>query len=124
MATVASCMDSDHSQPHVGQTVSHYEILEKLGEGGMGAVYKARDTVLGRNVAVKVLLGSAGQSHEKRLRFLQEARSASALNHPNIITIHEIASAGEADYIVMELVRGETIQKLIENGRLSQIDSL
>src|SRR5579862_2962963 len=87
MATVAPSMDSDHSQSLVGRTISHYEILEKLGEGGMGAVYKARDTVLGRLVAVKVLHGAAGQSAEKRSRFLQEARAASALNHPNIITI-------------------------------------
>ena len=117
-------MDSDHSQSLVGRTVSHYEILEKLGEGGMGAVYKARDAVLGRNVAVKVLLGATTHTHDQRVRFLQEARSASALNHPNIITIHEIASHDDADFIIMELVRGETIQKLIENGRLSQIDSL
>src|SRR4051812_36442459 len=106
-------MDPDHSHSLVGKTISHYEILEKLGEGGMGAVYKARDTILGRQVAVKVLLGASGQTHDKRLRFLQEARSASALNHPNIITIYEIVSEGDADYIIMELVRGDTIHKLI-----------
>jgi serine/threonine protein kinase/tetratricopeptide (TPR) repeat protein len=117
-------MDLDHSQSLVGQTISHYEILEKLGEGGMGAVYKARDIVLGRMVAVKVLLGAAGQTSEKRLRFLQEARAASALNHPNIITIYEIASDANVDYIIMELVRGDTLHELIENRRLSLIDSL
>src|SRR5579862_6846691 len=112
MATVAPSMDSDHSQSLVGQTISHYEILEKLGEGGMGEVYKARDLVLGRMVAVKVL-HSSGQTQDKRLRFLQEARAASALNHPNIITIYEIANAGDADYIIMELVRGETLERAI-----------
>lgn len=117
-------MDSDQTQSLAGQIVSHYEILEKLGEGGMGAVYKARDTMLGRLVAVKVLIGASGQTPEKRSRFLQEARTASALNHPNIITIYEIASAGDTDYIIMELVRGETLHYLIENRRLSLIDSL
>jgi serine/threonine-protein kinase len=117
-------MDSDQPKSLVGHTVSHYEILEKLGEGGMGVVYKARDTVLGRLVAVKVLIGAAGQSPEKRVRFLQEARAASALNHPNIITIYEIANAGDADYIIMEFVRGETLHSLIDNRRLSLIDSL
>ena len=87
-------------------------------------MYKARDNVLGRLVAVKVLLGASGQSPDKRFRFLQEARAASALNHPNIITIYEIANAGDADYIIMELVRGETIHELIEHRRLSLIDSL
>ena len=117
-------MDSDQPQALAGQTISHYQILEKLGEGGMGVVYKARDTVLGRLVAVKVLVGAAGQTPEKRFRFLQEARAASALNHPNIITIYEIANSGDADYIIMELVRGDTLHDLIENRRLSLIDSL
>src|ERR1051325_4667131 len=129
MATFATGMDSDYSHSLVGQTISHYEILEKLGEGGMGAVYKARDAILGRLVAVKVLLSGATHglptlTNEKRARFLQEARAASALNHPNIITIYEIASTGTADYIIMELVRGETLHELIENRRLSLIDSL
>jgi serine/threonine protein kinase len=116
-------MDSDNSKSLVGHKISHYEILEKLGEGGMGAVYKARDSVLGRLVAVKVLLGPT-TAQEKRIRFLQEARAASALNHPNIITIYEIASHADADYIIMEFVRGETLHQLIENRRLSLIDSL
>ena len=117
-------MDSDQTPSLTGNTVSHYEILEKLGEGGMGAVYKARDTVLGRLVAVKVLIGAAGQTPEKRFRFLQEARAASALNHPNIITIYEIANFVDSDYIIMELVRGDTLHALIENRRLALIDSL
>jgi serine/threonine-protein kinase len=124
-------MNPEHPPSLTGQTISHYEILEKLGEGGMGAVYKARDTILGRLVAVKVLLSPAGKSQssathtsDKRLRFLQEARAASALNHPNIITIHEITNVGDAEYIIMELVRGDTLQTLIEKRGLSLIDSL
>jgi serine/threonine-protein kinase len=124
-------MDPEHSQSLVGQTISHYEILEKLGEGGMGAVYKARDTILGRMVAVKVLhtghsatVGTSPNAPDRRSRFLQEARAASALNHPNIITIYEITNDGNADYIIMELVRGDTLHDLIEKGRLSVIDSL
>src|SRR4051812_9252949 len=114
MASIATSMDSDHTKSLIGQVISHYEILEKLGEGGMGVVFKARDTVLGRLVAVKVLLGAGGHTQDKRLRFLQEARAASALNHPNIITIYEIANSGDADYIIMELVRGETLHDLID----------
>ena len=101
----------------IGTTISHYEVLEKLGEGGMGAVYKARDTQLGRHVAIKVLITSSAESADMRARFLQEARAASSLNHPNIITIHDIVTAahggGAGDSIVMELVRGQTVGAMI-----------
>src|ERR1700733_14379000 len=90
----------------VGTTISHYEVLEKLGEGGMGMVYKARDTQLGRFVAVKGLIPAAGGTSDRRARFLQEARAASSLNHPNIITIHDIVAVESGDCIVMEFVRG------------------
>jgi len=72
----------------IGKTVSHYEIKEKLGEGGMGVLYSARDIRLDRTVAIKVLRPDAVDSEDRRQRFVQEARAASALNHPNIITIH------------------------------------
>lgn len=124
MATAQHSMDPDQSTSLIGHTVTHYEVLEKLGEGGMGAVYKARDTMLGRQVAVKVLIGATGQTPEKRSRFLQEARAASALNHPNIITIYEITNVRDADYIIMEFVRGDTLHDLIDRRRLSLIDSL
>jgi Tol biopolymer transport system component/predicted Ser/Thr protein kinase len=99
-----------------GTTVGHYQILEKLGEGGMGVVYKARDVLLNRTAALKFLpVDSADHAEpdEKRRRFVQEAQSASALNHPNIITIYEVAQAGERDFIAMELVQGQPLDKMI-----------
>ena len=87
-----------------GRTLLHYHFLEKLGEGGMGLVFKARDETLGRLVAIKVLPG-ARLDPSSRSRFFLEARTASALNHPNIITIHEIASCEGTEMIVMEYVR-------------------
>src|ERR1700689_4934156 len=108
----------------VGTTISHYEVLEKLGEGGMGVVYKARDLQLGRFVAIKVLLPGSKDSADQRARFLQEARAASSLNHPNIITIHDIVTVDEGECIVMEFVRGKTMADLIEAGRIPAVDCL
>jgi eukaryotic-like serine/threonine-protein kinase len=88
----------------VGRTVSHYQILEKLGEGGMGVVYKAMDTHLDRVVAVKVLPPEKVADVDRKRRFVQEAKAASTLNHPNIVTIHDIDSAEGIDFIAMELV--------------------
>jgi serine/threonine protein kinase/Tol biopolymer transport system component len=97
----------------VGQTVSHFEILEKLGEGGMGVVYKARDTHLDRPVAIKVLPPDKVADAERRRRFAQEARAASALSHPNIVTIYDIDNAGGVYFIAMEYVAGKTLDHLI-----------
>jgi serine/threonine protein kinase/Flp pilus assembly protein TadD len=108
----------------VGTTISHYEILEKLGEGGMGLVYKARDLQLGRFVAVKVLIAGQGESSDHRARFIQEARAASSLNHPNIITIHDIVSIDEGECIVMEFIRGKTLADVIEAGKIPGVDCL
>src|SRR5262249_54874654 len=99
--------------PMTGTTVGHYAILEKLGEGGMGVVYKARDVLLNRTVALKFLPADSASADDKRRRFLQEAQSASALNHPNIITIYEVGQAGGRDFIAMELVQGQPLDHLI-----------
>src|SRR5215471_9431635 len=96
--------------------ISHYEILEKLGEGGMGVVWKARDTRLNRLVAIKTLPAGRIVAEDRRRRFIQEARAASALNHPNIVTIHDIASEDGTDFIVMEYVEGKTLGQLIPKG--------
>src|SRR5437764_9683509 len=97
----------------VGETISHYRVVEKLGEGGMGVVYKAWDTRLDRFVALKVLSVRTVASPERLLRFVQEAKSASSLNHPNIITVHDIDTSGEFPFIAMEYVDGKTLDRLI-----------
>ncbi len=89
--------------------ISHFEILEKLGGGGMGVIYKARDTRLDRFVAIKLLPPDRAADPERRRRLLAEAKAASALNHPNIITVHEIAEEAGRDYLVMEHVSGVTL---------------
>jgi serine/threonine protein kinase/WD40 repeat protein len=106
-----------------GATLGPYEILSALGAGGMGEVYRARDPRLGREVAIKVLPADRVADHDRRRRFVQEAQSASALNHPNIITIHEIEAANGIDFIVMEYVRGKSLDQLIpRNGmRLGEL---
>ena len=100
----------------VGQTIVHYKLLEKLGEGGMGEIYKAEDTRLHRTVAVKVLSPSVAADTERKKRFLQEAQAASALNHPNIITVYDIVTEGETQCIVMEYVAGKTLRDVIPPG--------
>jgi serine/threonine protein kinase/Tol biopolymer transport system component len=101
-----------------GSRLGPFEILAPLGAGGMGEVYRAKDSRLGREVAVKVLSSEFSSDADRRRRFEQEARAASGLNHPNIVTIHEIGSSGPTVYIAMELVSGGTLRELLHAGAL------
>ena len=108
----------------IGKLVSHYRMLEALGEGGMGVVYKARDEHLDRFVAIKILPPEKVADSERKRRFVQEAKSASALNHPNIITIYDIASDDGTDFIAMEYVPGKALNRLIPRRGLPLADAL
>ena len=102
-----------------GSRLGPYEVLSPLGAGGMGEVYRARDTRLGREVAVKVLPASFSQDADRLRRFEQEARAASLLNHPNIVAVYDVGSHGGAPYVVQELLEGETLRALLVRDRLS-----
>ena len=108
----------------VGETIEHYQLVDKLGEGGMGVVYKARDLTLDRFVALKVLRARKATDETRQRRFIQEAKAASALNHPGIVTIHEIGSTDDSLFIVMEYVEGKTLEHLIGHKGLALSDAL
>ena len=101
-----------------GKKLGPYEIISPIGAGGMGEVYRARDTKLGRDVAIKVLREELASDPERLRRFELEARSASALNHPNIITIYEIGKVGSTSYIAMEFVEGKTLREVLTDAPL------
>lgn len=107
-----------------GKSLGPYKILKLLGSGGMGDVYLAQDSRLGRNVALKLLPDHFVTNENRLHRFRKEARAASALNHPNIITIHEIGEAETAHYLVLELIEGETLRDLLRRGRIEPVRAL
>src|SRR5215510_9156568 len=108
----------------VGRTLDHYRIESKLGEGGMGVVYAARDTHLDRRVAIKVLPHDKVADAGRQQRFVQEAKAASALNHPNIVTIYDIRSQDGTDFIVMEYIEGQTLDKKIVTTGMPPMQAL
>ena len=125
-----SSRPTEHRSPHdvlgvtvhslqPGETLLHYEVVEKIGEGGMGEVFKAVDSKLGRPVAIKTLPADASQDRTARRRLLQEARAASVLNHPGIVTIHAIETADDFDFIVMEFLEGTSVRETIADGPLT-----
>src|SRR5215211_4453524 len=106
------------------QTIAHYRIVEPIGAGGMGAVYKAYDNKLQRTVALKLLPAEYVSQQDRRRRFFQEARAASALNHPHILTIYEVGEDDGKPYIAMEFVEGETLRQKIKAKQLQLRETL
>src|SRR5216684_2463471 len=103
----------------IGKLVGHYRVLEKIGAGGMGEVFRARDERLGRNVALKLIRPASSDNPDHLRRFEQEARAAAALNHPNIVAIFDVGFEGDTPYIVSELLEGETLRRRLTESPLS-----
>lgn len=102
----------------VGRLVGHYRVLEKIGAGGMGEVFRARDERLGRDVALKLIRPASSDNPDHLRRFEQEARAAAALNHPNILAIYDVGLDGTTPYIVSELLEGTTLRHRLSEGRI------
>jgi predicted Ser/Thr protein kinase len=112
------------SDPVIGQTLKHYQVEDELGKGGMGVVYRARDTRLGRAVALKVLPPEFTRDEDRKKRFMQEARSASRFTHPAIAQIYDVGEGAEGLFIAMELVEGKTVKTLIQDRELDLLGSI
>ena len=113
LEVAAQALAEDQGQTMSGRMINHYRVLSLLGAGGMGEVYLAEDTRLGRKVALKLLPPKYTQDRDRAHRFQQEARAASALNHPNILTIYEIGEFEGGHFIATEFIEGETLRALI-----------
>jgi len=107
-----------------GTKLGHYEVVSSLGAGGMGEVYRAKDTKLGREVAIKLLLEEVSADPERMARFEREARVLASLNHNNIATLHGFEKEGDTSYLVMELVEGETLAERIKRGAIPVDEAL
>ncbi len=130
---VESLLDSDDRTspvdyplvvPPAERVLGHYRLISKLGEGGMGMVYLARDTLLDRDVALKILSAEFRSDADRQRRFLKEAKAASALNHPNIVTVYDVGTDGKIDYLVMEYVAGKPLDRLIPRNGLKLKEAL
>jgi len=117
-------LGKESSIDYTGRTVSHYAVVEKIAEGGLGVVYKARDTHLEGFVALKVLPVEKVADPERKRRFVQEAKAASALNHPNIVTIHDNDTADSVTFTAMEFVKGRTLDRLIRGKGIALNEAL
>src|SRR5437867_1737714 len=120
----AEMLADDQARSIVGKQIGHYQVLSRIGRGGMGEVFLAQDTSLGRKVALKLLRSDFTGIEERLRRFQQEARAASALNHPNILTIHEIGQEGPLHFMATEYVEGETLRQHISGARITVGKSL
>ena len=107
-----------------GQRIAQFQLIEKIGEGGMGVVWKARDTRRNRHVVLKLLPPAKTADPDRRQRFIKKAQTASAINHPNIVTIYDINESGGEHFIAMELVPGHTLEKMLSGRPLRVVDSL
>src|SRR5258706_595858 len=108
----------------IGKKISHYRILRKIGEGGMGVVYQARDTRLEREVALKVLASGMLEGHDSRQRFRREALALSHLNHPNIATVYDFDADQDVDFLSMEMIHGSTLGKKLDRGPVAGVQAL
>jgi serine/threonine protein kinase len=110
--------------PEIGQTISHYRILQKIGQGGMGEVYRAKDLKLGRDVAIKVLPEEFAKDVDRVARFQREAKLLASLNHPNITAIHGLQESDGTHFLVFELIEGDTLADRLKHGAIPMEESL